>query len=131
VPPEEIGVITPYTAQVDRIRDVLGDELGDDADGVTVDTIDSFQGSERTAVVLSLVRSNGDGDIGFLGRADDGPRRLNVALTRAKRYCAVVADWHTLRYDADGKCTDRYREFYRFFDSTGRLSSPDPEFIPV
>ncbi|MFB6140142.1 MAG: AAA domain-containing protein [Halosimplex sp.] len=129
---EEIGVITPYTAQVDRIGDVLGEALdADDASAVTVDTIDSFQGGERTAIVLSLVRSNADGEIGFLGRPADGPRRLNVALTRAKRYLAVVADWHTLRYDADGKCTDRYRDFYDHFESTGRLSSVDPEFIPT
>jgi superfamily I DNA and/or RNA helicase len=110
---------------------VLRDEFGDAADAVTVDTIDSFQGSERTAIVLSLVRSNADGDVGFLGRSADGPRRLNVALTRAKRYCAVVADWHTLRYDADDKCTELYEEFFQFFDSTGRLNWPDPEFIPV
>jgi superfamily I DNA and/or RNA helicase len=131
IPAQEIGVITPYTAQVERIRKVLDDALGPDASHVTVDTIDSFQGSERTAIILSLVRSNGNGDIGFLGRPADGPRRLNVALTRAKRYCAVVADWHTLRYDADDKCTELYEEFFQFFDSTGRLNWPDPEFIPV
>ncbi|MDS0279715.1 AAA domain-containing protein [Halomicroarcula sp. S1AR25-4] len=130
VPPEEIGVITPYTAQLACIRDTLADNL-DCADRVTVDTIDSFQGGERTAIVLSLVRSNGDGDIGFLGRPVDGPRRLNVALTRAQRYCAIVADWHTLRYDADGKCTDCYESFYQFFENTNRLSAVDPDFIPV
>ncbi|WP_135304962.1 AAA domain-containing protein [Haloarcula amylovorans] len=130
VPADEIGVITPYTAQVARIRQVLADAVGP-ADRITVDTIDSFQGGERTAIVLSLVRSNGDGDVGFLGRPTDGPRRLNVALTRAKRYCAIVADWHTLRYDADGKCTDLYGEFYQFFENTDRLNAVDPEFIPI
>ncbi|MBX0297267.1 AAA domain-containing protein [Haloarcula nitratireducens] len=130
VPADEIGVITPYTAQVARIREVLGDAVAS-ADRITVDTIDSFQGGERTAIVLSLVRSNGDGDVGFLGRPTDGPRRLNVALTRAKRYCAIVADWHTLRYDADGKCTDLYDEFYQFFENTDRLNVVDPEFIPI
>jgi len=130
VPAEEIGVITPYSAQVRRIRETLADHI-DAAEGVTVDTIDSFQGGERTAVVLSLVRSNAEGTVGFLGRPVDGPRRLNVALTRAKRYCAVVADWHTLRYDADGKCTDLYDDFYQFFANTDRLSDVDPEFIPV
>ena len=130
VPAEEIGVITPYSAQVSRIRETLT-ERTDDADSVTVDTIDSFQGGERTAIVLSLVRSNADGNVGFLGRPVDGPRRLNVALTRAKRYCAVVADWHTLRYDADGKCTDLYSDFYQFVSNTDRLNDVDPEFIPV
>ncbi|MFB6224780.1 MAG: AAA domain-containing protein [Haloarcula sp.] len=130
IPADEIGVITPYSAQVSRIRKTLA-ERTDAADGVTVDTIDSFQGGERTAIILSLVRSNAEGNVGFLGRPIDGPRRLNVALTRAKRYCAVVADWHTLRYDANGKCTDLYSDFYQFFSNTDRLSDVDPEFIPV
>nr|WP_241659235.1 AAA domain-containing protein [Halorubrum salsamenti] len=89
----------------------------------------SFQGSEKTAVVISLVRSNAEGDIGFLGRPNDGPRRLNVALTRAKRYCAIVGDFHTLRYDTDGKCTELYRDFRNHFESTGRLNDVDPAFL--
>ena len=89
------------------------------------------QGSEKTAIVLSLVRSNAEGDIGFLGRPQDGPRRLNVALTRAKRYCAVVGDFHTLRYDSDGKSTELYQNFRDFFATTGRLRDVDPDFIPV
>jgi hypothetical protein len=132
VPPDEIGIITPYAAHARLLRELLGEHIDvADADPITVDTIDSFQGSEKTAIVVSLVRSNADGDIGFLGRPADGPRRLNVALTRAKRYCAVVADFHTLRYDHDGKCTDCYRNFYDFFETTGRLHDIDPDFIPV
>ncbi len=130
LPPEEIGVITPYTAQVSQIREMLATNL-EDADGVTVDTIDSFQGSERTAIVLSLVRSNADGDLGFLGRAVDGPRRLNVALTRAKRYCAIVADWHTLRYETDEKSNSLYRELYQHFETKYRIRTVDPDFLPV
>ncbi|TKX45598.1 DNA-binding protein [Halorubrum sp. SD690R] len=130
VPPEEIGVITPYAAHARLLRDQLNDHV-DHATAITVDTIDSFQGSEKTAVIISLVRSNADGDIGFLGRANDGPRRLNVALTRAKRYCAVVGDFHTLRYDTDGKCTELYRDFRNHFESTGRLNDVDPAFLGV
>ncbi len=128
--PEEIGVITPYTAQVRLIKGRLQRHLSDGQD-VTVDTIDSFQGSEREAIVLSLVRSNGEGTIGFLGQQTNGPRRLNVALTRAKRYCAVVADFHTLCYDHNGKCTDLYNRFNRFFEDTDRRRDVDPDFIPV
>jgi hypothetical protein len=136
VPTGEIGVITPYTAQVRLIRDMLNRAIdgaggAGAVDDVTVDTIDSFQGSEKTAVVLSLVRSNGEGDLGFLGRPEDGPRRLNVALTRAKRYCAVVGDFYTLRYEVPGKCTDLYREFHDFFESTGRLNEVDSQFVPT
>jgi superfamily I DNA and/or RNA helicase len=130
VPASEIGVITPYSAHVRLVSELLDDHVAA-ADDITVDTIDSFQGSEKTAILLSLVRSNSDGEIGFLGRDVDGPRRLNVALTRAQRYCAVVGDFHTLRYDAPGKCTELYQDFHDYFDTTGRLNHVDPEFIPV
>jgi hypothetical protein len=129
VPAAEIGVITPYAAHARCLRSLLSEHV-DAADAITVDTIDSFQGSERTAIVVSLVRSNAEGDIGFLGRPQDGPRRLNVALTRAKRYCAVVGDFHTLRYDHDEKDTELYRDFQQYFASTGRLNDVDPQFIP-
>jgi hypothetical protein len=130
VPLDEIGVITPYAAQVGRIRDLLADSITDGS-AVTVDTIDSFQGSEKTAIVISLVRSNSDGEIGFLGRPEDGPRRLNVALTRARQYCAVVGDFHTLRYANERKCESLYQDFHDYFTSTGRLKTVDPDFIPV
>lgn len=128
--PEEIGVITPYTAQVRTIEERLQNHV-QNGHAVTVDTIDSFQGSEREAIIISLVRSNSHGNIGFLGRENDGPRRLNVALTRAKRYCAVVADFHTLCYEHSGKCTDLYTRFNRFFEDTDRRRDVDPDFIPV
>ncbi|WP_226022255.1 AAA domain-containing protein [Halomicrobium salinisoli] len=130
VPPDEIGVITPYAAQARLLRDRLADHV-DRAAAVAADTVDAFQGSEKTAVVISLVRSNADGDLGFLGRPEDGPRRLNVALTRAKRYCAVVGDFHTLRYENEAKCGDLYRSFHDYLETTGRLNDVDPQFIPV
>ena len=58
-----------------------------------VHTVDSFQGSEADVVVISAVRCNARGDVGFL--AD--PRRLNVALTRAKSVCVFVGCARTLR----------------------------------
>lgn len=129
IPPEEIGVITPYAAQARLLRRRIT-ECFDQADAITVDTIDSFQGSEKGAIIISLVRSNAEGNIGFLGRPQDGPRRLNVALTRARRYCAVVGDFHTLRYDADNKQTEVYRDLHDHFATTGRLRDVDPEFVP-
>ncbi|GAB3666022.1 AAA domain-containing protein [Halopiger thermotolerans] len=138
--PSDVGVITPYTAQVDAIRGKLRRHLerGRGRE-VAVDTIDSFQGSEKVAIVLSLVRSNADGEIGFLGRPLDGPRRLNVAMTRAQRYCAIVGDWYTLRSGGRGVAADGgsdaefdlYDDLHSFLESTGRLREVEPEFIPV
>ena len=87
----DIGVITPYDAQTTLIKSMLRREsLGD----VEAANIDGFQGREHEVIVLSLARSNSDGQ---LGHVDDG-RRLNVALTRAKRALVVIGDKDTLKY---------------------------------
>lgn len=82
----EIAVITPYSAQATRLSALP--ELMD----VSVGTVNSWQGRESRAVVVSFVRSNPDGELGFL--ADD--RRLTVALTRAKERLILVGDTGTL-----------------------------------
>jgi len=87
VAPADVAVISPYDDQVDRIERRLG------TDAVEVDTVDGFQGREKEVVLVSLVRSNERGEIGFL----DEPRRFNVALTRARRKAIVVGDAHTVR----------------------------------
>ncbi|WP_408960439.1 AAA domain-containing protein [Natrinema sp. 74] len=132
IDPSDIGVITPYVAQATAIRSKLRTQL-ENGSVVTVDTIDSFQGSEKVAVVISLVRSNADGEIGFLGRPLDGSRRLNVAMTRAKRFCAIIGDWYTLRgsQERGANSSDLYDDLYSFLESTGRLRQVEPEFIPV
>ena len=84
--PGQIAVITPYAAQVRLIRDMRGRE------GVEVATVDGFQGRENEAVVISLVRSNRDREIGFLRDF----RRMNVALTRARRKLIVIGDSSTI-----------------------------------
>ncbi|MFW6382456.1 MAG: AAA domain-containing protein [Haloferacaceae archaeon] len=95
--PGEIGVITPYDGQIGIIRSELKSELsGSRAAEVKVNTIDSFQGSEREAVIVSFVRSNPDGAIGFLDFPVEGPRRLNVALTRAQKRLVLIGNWDTL-----------------------------------
>ena len=86
VRPEEIAVIAPYAAQVRRLRQLRS------VDRVEVDTVDGFQGREKEVVVISLVRSNETGEIGFLGDT----RRMNVALTRARRKLLMVGDSATL-----------------------------------
>lgn len=88
---KDIAVIAPYAAQVRLLRDRI-DAAIDGGDAIEVDTVDGFQGREKEAVVISLVRSNAAGDIGFL--ADT--RRMNVALTRARRKLIVVGDSATI-----------------------------------
>ena len=102
-----------------------------DAAAITVDTIDAYQGSEKPVIILSLVRSNATGEIGFLGRTPDGPRRLNVALTRGKRYTAVIGDFHTLTYEHENTQTDVYQKLHQQFEARGLLSDVDPELLPV
>jgi superfamily I DNA and/or RNA helicase len=92
LPPDRIGVITPYSAQSAALRRLLEAEL---ARGLEVDSVDGFQGREKEAILISLVRSNESGEVGFLG----DPRRLNVAITRAKRKLIVLGDSATLSSD--------------------------------
>lgn len=100
----DIGVITPYTGQARRIGELIR-QTDDDFSKVTVNTIAAFQGSEKIATIISFVRANPDGDVGFLNR-EDGPNRLNVALTRGKKYTGLIGNWETLREH------DLYDEIY-------------------
>ncbi len=85
--PRELAVITPYRAQALWLRERLA-ELPD----VEVDTVDAFQGREKDAVLVSLVRSNAQQQLGFL----EDLRRLNVAITRPRRHLFVVGDSATV-----------------------------------
>ena len=87
----DIGIITPYAGQVRAIRDALPELY----ESVEVHTVDGYQGREKEVIIFSCVRSNSDGTVGFLSDA----RRLNVALTRAKRGLIVIGDPDTLRND--------------------------------
>ncbi|GFQ97479.1 DNA-binding protein SMUBP-2 [Trichonephila clavata] len=86
--PADIAIITPYKLQVDLIKSRLGTKYP----GLEINSVDGFQGREKEAVVLSLVRSNGSRNVGFL--AED--RRVNVAITRAKRHLAIICDKKTM-----------------------------------
>ncbi len=88
----EIGVISPYSEQVRLIvQEVEEDEILRSLD-LDVNSIDGFQGQEKDVIYISLVRSNEDGEIGFLRDL----RRLNVALTRARIKLVVVGNLATL-----------------------------------
>jgi ATP-dependent RNA/DNA helicase IGHMBP2 len=86
--PTVTAFISPYSGQVAAAKDVLPKQM-------RISTIDSFQGQEKEIIVLSLVRSNDDGDIGFL----KDYRRMNVAITRAKEQLFVIGDSATIGAD--------------------------------
>ncbi|KAK8947012.1 hypothetical protein KSP39_PZI006588 [Platanthera zijinensis] len=90
VSPNAIAVQSPYIAQVKLLRDRLYEFP--EASGVEVATIDSFQGREADAIIISMVRSNTMGAVGFLGDS----RRMNVAITRGRKHVAVVCDSSTI-----------------------------------
>jgi len=86
VKPEEIAVISPYSAQVRLLASRFS------APGLEIDSVDGFQGREKELVIVSLVRSNLTGELGFL----NDTRRMNVAMTRARRRLVVIGDSSTL-----------------------------------
>ncbi|WP_373046659.1 AAA domain-containing protein [Vulgatibacter sp.] len=92
LPAAEVAVIAPYSAQVALLRD--GAMRQGLSDAVEIDTVDAFQGREKDAILLSLTRSNADGTLGFLADL----RRMNVAITRARRHLFVVGDSATLAH---------------------------------
>jgi len=86
--PVATAFISPYSGQVAAAKEVLPAAM-------RISTIDSFQGQEKEIIILSLVRSNDDGDIGFL----KDYRRMNVAITRAKEQLFVIGDSATIGAD--------------------------------
>jgi hypothetical protein len=87
---EQIGVIAPYKAQVNLIMNKLKDKKE-----IEIETVDSFQGREKEIIIISTTRSNSFGEVGFLNDS----RRMNVAITRAKRMLVLIGDMSTLSKD--------------------------------
>ena len=89
-----IAIISPYREQIRILQDLLlgSSALADYRDRISVNTIDSFQGQERDIVYISMTRSNADSRIGFLSEI----RRMNVAMTRARKKLVVIGDSATL-----------------------------------
>jgi len=107
ISPNMIAVISPYSAQVRLLREMLGDSE------IEIDSVDGFQGREKEAVIVSLVRSNREGEVGFL--ADT--RRMNVALTRARRKLIVIGDSATITSHGF------YQRMVQYFESIGAYHS--------
>jgi superfamily I DNA and/or RNA helicase len=87
VPAKSIALLTPYVAQARMLKQLAGYE-----EGIEIGSIDGYQGREKEAIILSLVRSNDRGEVGFLGDT----RRMNVGMTRARRLLIVLGDSSTL-----------------------------------
>ncbi len=90
----DFGVISPYKAQVQYLRQLIKKDafFKPFRPFITINTVDGFQGQERDVILISLVRANEDGQIGFLNDL----RRMNVAITRARMKLIILGDASTL-----------------------------------
>ena len=90
----DIGIISPYRAQVHLLRHLVKQSavLKPFRRAITVGTVDGFQGQERDVIIISMVRANDTGEIGFLRDL----RRMNVAITRARSKLIIIGDASTL-----------------------------------
>ena len=102
----DVGLISPYKAQVQYLRQLLKRDpfFKPFRSAITVNTVDGFQGQERDIVIISLVRANEEGQIGFLNDL----RRMNVAITRARMKLIILGDASTLTRHAF------YRKLYQY-----------------
>ena len=90
----DVGIISPYKAQANCLRRLLkkSDFFKPIRTAISINTVDGFQGQERDIIVISLVRSNDSGTIGFLSDL----RRMNVAITRARMKLIIIGDASTI-----------------------------------
>jgi superfamily I DNA and/or RNA helicase len=114
-----IGILSPYAEQVRHIRDQISDDDTFSGMDIEVNTIDGFQGQEKDIVYLSLVRSNEKGEIGFL----KDERRLNVALTRARKKMIVIGDSATLAQHGLFSDFIEYNELHGLYDAAWNYMS--------
>jgi superfamily I DNA and/or RNA helicase len=110
--PPSIAIISPYRQQVKKMEEVVK-QKGESYNAIKINTVDAFQGQEKDIVYISLVRSNNNGDIGFL----KDYRRMNVAMTRAKKKLVIIGDSATLSNDKF------YIDFLEFVEKGGFYKS--------
>ncbi len=105
----DVGLISPYKAQVQYLRQLIRRDafFKPYRHLITVNTVDGFQGQERDVILISLVRANEDGQIGFLNDL----RRMNVAITRARMKLIILGDASTLTKHPF------YRKLYEYVQS--------------
>lgn len=104
----DVGLISPYKAQVQYLRQLIRKDnfFKPYRSAITINTVDGFQGQERDVILISLVRANEEGQIGFLNDL----RRMNVAITRARMKLIILGDVSTLTRHAF------YAELYRYIE---------------
>jgi len=108
-----VGIISPYRGQVRHLDAVIDNGRRAAFGSLDINTVDSFQGSECDVIIISLVRSNDDGDIGFL----TDTRRMNVAITRARKMLVVIGDASTI-------CRHPfYERFWAYAEEFGTVES--------
>ena len=102
----DVGIISPYRAQVQLLRRMLRKSafFKPLRQLITVNTVDGFQGQERDIIVISLVRQNEKGEIGFLRDL----RRMNVAITRARMKLFILGDRSTMTHHPFYQKLDQY-----------------------
>ncbi|CAO4361658.1 unnamed protein product [Caenorhabditis nigoni] len=106
--PKDIAVIAPYYSQIEKLRNSISFR-------VDVNTVDAFQGQEREVIIFCFVRDNDEGSIGFLRET----RRLNVAITRAKRQFVLVGNSDMLQRNR------HVRSLYRYLKSEKVIYGPE------
>lgn len=105
----DVGMISPYKAQVQYLRRLVRNDafFKPYRQAITINTVDGFQGQERDVILISLVRANEEGQIGFLNDL----RRMNVAITRARMKLIILGDASTLTRHAF------YKNLYTYIES--------------
>lgn len=105
----DVGMISPYKAQVQYLRRLVRNDafFKPYRQAITINTVDGFQGQERDVILISLVRANEEGQIGFLNDL----RRMNVAITRARMKLIILGDASTLTRHAF------YKKLYTYIEN--------------
>ena len=111
----DIGVITPYIAQIDKIKSILIQKNIPNRSNLKISSVDAFQGGEKKFIILSNVRSNKENIIGFL----EDFRRLNVSVTRAIYGMVVIGNAKCLYHDKS-----IWRNFINYYQKNHLIYSP-------
>ena len=106
---KDIGIITPYLGQKNYLKKIMSNTIFNQ---IEIESVDSFQGREKDYIIISTVRKNDEGIIGFLAE----PRRLNVSLTRAKNGLIIIGNASTL-----AKTNNLWKTLIKFYQDNNLL----------